>query len=144
MDNMNKFIYVSEGDMLYRIKMVDFVIEKQNKGDFYSQVKVMRADLISENCLELHLDNGEIIYPLINNKVLTAITQLNGSTTHRLYSLSKKDILSKVEELFDKKVLEIESEIITLENKELDILKTIEQIKEETTITMEEFASMEL
>ena len=141
---MNKFIYVSEGDMLYRIKMVDFVIEKQNKGDFYSQVKVMRADLISENCLELHLDNGEIIYPLINDKVLTTITQLNGSTTHRLYSLSKKDILSKVEELFDKKVVEIESEIITLENKELDILKIIEQIKEETTITMEEFASMEL
>lgn len=146
---MNKFIYLGKGDTIYYVKMFDYTIVKPNQMDLYSVLKTTSVKVLSEAYLDVTLDNGETIFPNINNKAHTIISHEEGVTTHRIYGVSVKAVLDAVNDSLRKKVVNIRAEVDKLKNKELNIINTMTNILEteretENTVTTEEFASMAL
>ena len=146
---MNKFIYLGKGDTIYYVKMFDYTIVKPNQMDLYSALKTTSVKVLSEAYLDVTLDNGETIFPNINNKAHTIISHEDGVTTHRIYGVSVKAVLDAVNDSLRKRVVNIRAEVDKLKNKELNIINTMTKILEtereaENTVTTEEFASMAL
>ena len=146
---MNKFIYLGKGDTIYYVKMVDYEIVKPNPRDIYSAVKATSVKVLSESYLDVVLDNGETIFPNINNKAHTMICHEEGVTTHRIYGVSVKAVLEAVNDSLRNKILKIRADLDNLKNKELNIINTMTKVleierEEETVVTTEEFASMAL
>ena len=146
---MNKFIYLGKGDTIYYVKMVDYKIVKPNQRDLYSALKTTSVKVLSEAYLDVVLDNGETIFPNINNKVHTIISHEEGVTSHRIYGVSVKAVLDAVNDSLRKKVVNIRAELDNLKSKELNLINTMTKVlelqrEEESIVTTEEFATMAL
>ena len=144
-----KFIYLNNGDKIYCLKMIDYSIVKLNARDFYNTVKTKSVKVLSESYLDVVLENGETIFPNINNKAHTIISHDDDVTTHRIYATSVNALLEAAGECLRNKIVSIRTEIDTLKTKELKAINTMTKILEaqrenETTITTEEFATMAL
>ena len=148
--DMNKFIFVNKGDTIYHAKLIDYEVVKEQDKKIYTQHKASKVTMLTENYLDVQMDNGETFFPCINNRAHTIITRVEGRTTHNIYSPSIKCLYDEITNLLRHKITTIREEENKLKNQELKIINMIEFMMEdsknieEVSVTAEEFATMAL
>ena len=147
---METFKDLKPGDSIYKIKLTNYRVEKNNGVDNCTEQIVKNVKVLTGFTLDVTLDNQEVFFPHMSKGVHTMICKRDNINMQTIYALTKKDALEEAENYIKKELDKNREEQNKLKNDELKLIYTITDLLEESAkvkenhVSVEEFATMAL